>query len=145
MRFLNEKDKNASTVLKVQWANGHWRQCIADILSVFSNEAVLNRLGLLDEPESAEEAETKESDTRLFFQLVTRTASQRSWSMASFSELPPLNFNGIVSDSVPEAQACLERVRKDSEIIRDAVSALDQHDHPELEASVLEMLLPAVR
>ena len=138
VKFLGEKDAGASTILKIQWANGHWRKHIADILAVLSMRPVFRRLQLLEKVADEAALNAKQSDAQLFLQLVTRAASQRSWSMASFSEVPPLNWNGLLSSSIVEAQSSLQKMHGDAPVIRNALSSADDRTHVEMQASFLK-------
>ena len=71
----------------------------------------------------AREASQQEADMALFTKLVIRTASARTWSMATWSELPPETFCGVASSNMAEANAAFAQARADAEYVKAALQA----------------------
>ena len=89
---------------------------------MLGNEEILHRLGLLAGADDV--AETNRM-AKMLGEILVRTASQRCWTMASWSELPPLNWSSVLSQDPEEARAGLDRIRGDQESVEAAWSYLN--------------------
>ena len=99
---------------------------------MLGNEEILHRLGLLAGADDV--AETNHM-AKMLGEILVRTASQRCWTMASWSELPPLNWSSVLSQDPEEARAGLDRIRGDQESVEAAWSYLNSADfHEESQA-----------
>ena len=97
-------NENAARDLQINWANRHWAAEIGNIFLMLGNEEILHRLGLLAGADDV--AETNRM-AKMLGEILVRTASQRCWTMASWSELPPLNWSSVLSQDPEEARARL--------------------------------------
>ena len=133
---LKADEPNMLARMNAEGASRCWIVTVAEILHTLHDNAVLAKLGL-DRPveECAEEAE---SYAVLFFELIVRSASQRSWTQCTMSELPPHCWCAVVSSDVEEANRALRQMRADYAIVSAARAALQQDApaHPEHEAQI---------
>jgi hypothetical protein len=132
--FLEQlsSNENAARDLQINWANRHWAAEIGNIFLMLGNEEILHRLGLLAGADDV--AETNRM-AKMLGEILVRTASQRCWTMASWSELPPLNWSSVLSQDPEEARAGLDRIRGDQESVEAAWSYLNSGDfHEESQA-----------
>ncbi|CAL1153918.1 unnamed protein product [Cladocopium goreaui] len=121
-------NENAARDLQINWANRHWAAEIGNIFLMLGNEEILHRLGLLAGADDV--AETNRM-AKMLGEILVRTASQRCWTMASWSELPPLNWSSVLSQDPEEARAGLDRIRGDQESVEAAWSYLNSADFHE--------------
>lgn len=106
------------------WANRHWALDVGQILATLSNPEALQHLRLIG-PFASEDHEVE--DTRMFFNLVVSTASQRCWSMA-ICELPPDNWFGILDADIGYAGAARLRMQDDYVLWKKVHDFLGQDD-----------------
>ena len=131
--------------LQVGWANRHWLQCVAEVLATLFDTEAMQRLGFTT-AQLGEDHVAQAEDARLFTKLVIRTASARSWSMASWSEIPPENLCDIAAQDMTEANEAFARARGDAEAVQAAMAATCAAPrHPEHEALCSGFSHPASR
>ena len=106
------------------WANRLWALDVGQILATLSNPEALQHLRLTG-PFASEDHDVE--DTKMFFNLVVSTASQRCWSMA-ICELPPDNWFGILDDDIGYAGASRRRMQDDYLLMKKIRDVLDEVD-----------------
>lgn len=86
---------------------------------------------------SVEEGDQQQADTELFFELMLRCASNRAWTMASWSETPPNNWAGILSKDLTDAQQAMDRVFDDARCVQKALDKVAaDHGHHDTQVGV---------
>lgn len=73
-----------NSLLQSQWARGHWKRTIGNILAVLNDNHAMIRMGLT----AAHKCEDLDADdvAQSFAKHVELTAVQRVWSMAPHSD-----------------------------------------------------------
>ena len=132
---LLSNTETAARDLQVCWANRHWAIEIAQIFLQLRNEETLQHLGLYSV--SGDECDEINRFAKMFGEIIVRTASQRCWTMASWSEVPPLNWFSVLSQDEDEVKDGLKRIRGDQESVDAAWHAFKTEGHPELEARTI--------
>ena len=128
-----ERSKTLPGIIALQagWANRHWALVIADVLADLNDPVAMQRLSLtspsLDDTEGKEQLDL----ASLFAKVSIRTASQRAWTLASLSELPPDNWCGMLSTDADEANASLKKIYDDKCAITKAHEEFISKTHPE--------------
>ena len=127
--ILGEPHAHGSRKLRVRWACGHWKTDVANILAILGDEKAIIELKYDQAEFDDQAAATRQDEAALFAQLVLRAASQRAWSQASYSELPPMNWAALLSDDRADAQCGMERIYSDCQVIRSAQKLVDVGGH----------------
>ena len=138
---LNSDEPNKLAILNAQEASRHWLVMISEILSALHDPHVLHELGLDRPLEEAGDAQEAASLADLFFELILRSASQRSWTQSTLSEVPPHCWCAVVSSDVQEGNAALRQMRADCVHVGKALDAIKQvPPRPEKEAGQVSVL-----
>lgn len=99
------------------------------------NEETLQHLGLYSV--FGDESDETNRFAKMFGEIIVPTACQRCWTMASWSEVPPLNWFSVLSQDENEVKDGLNRIRGDQESVDAAWQAFNTEGHPELEARTI--------
>ncbi|CAE7356003.1 HMCN1 [Symbiodinium sp. CCMP2592] len=138
------KSEHPQTLAKLnaEEASRRWLVMVARILSILTDEPLLAELGFsVLQDEACEEGA---AHAELFFDLVVRSASQRSWTQCTLSELPPHCWCAVVSSDMTDANAALKQMRTDCVVVKAALAAIRATPpHPELQARSLQTVLCA--
>ena len=128
------KDSDQSRALCADYSNRLWADTIARTLSVLQDETGMIKLELKGSPCEVEEAGNRAQNVcALFVELVVRTAAHRCWSMSTW-ELPPEQWNGLLSSNEQDAQDAWGQLKKDYQVVQKARAALGTNTHAEHEA-----------
>ena len=128
LKVLADSQKRESNrAQQASWSNKGYVSVVSEILEVLCDPWALDRVQLDVQPPDGEESAYQE-DARLFFRLLVRMASQRSWSMVWQSECQPNNWCGVIDKNLRRAKERLERIQKDAEIIETAWQRLSSRD-----------------
>ena len=128
LKMLHDTDDpHACRRLQVGWANRSWAQELWNILGVCSDMEALEEMNLL------EQDDFQEQDATLLGQLLIRAASQRGWTMAIYSEIPPEQWSGIASADQVAGRAAFQRMKTDAKVVKEAFQAWSSLDpsHPD--------------
>ena len=68
-------------------------------------------------PDTNDDRQTMMDNTAMLVALNLRTAGLRVWSKSVMSELPPLNWFGILDEDRIQARRCLARNREEGEML----------------------------
>jgi hypothetical protein len=86
-------DLGTNRQLQANWANGYWKVEVSSVLDTLSNKTVMNKLEMLAPGTAHSTPSTEEQGTAsILAELVICMASNRGWSMAIHSVLPPDNW-----------------------------------------------------
>ena len=130
----NDNGPENSRRLQVDWARRGWCHCISKILGTLDDANAMERLKL-SEAQDGDESKTQQfEDADLFFKLVVRCAAHRAWVSASWSEIPPNNWSGILHQDPAEAQAALDAMFEDATCVEKGLGCMSANDHPDREA-----------
>ncbi|CAE7239057.1 Trank1, partial [Symbiodinium sp. CCMP2456] len=120
-----------SRQLLINWSYRSWVLVVGDILADLSNPMVLDRAGLLRPDDRQEAGKNMQDDAATFLKLTVRAASQRTWSMLVYSDLPPNCWHRLLSSDAESAKGALQEMRMDQEIVDDALEIVRSSDgHP---------------
>lgn len=124
-------------MLNAASANRHWLVLIANILGTLVDATTMSVLGFGDvaaRAMSPEEEAVLQEQMQLFYDMMVRSAGQRTWTQLTLSEIPPHCWCGVVSADVQEGNSALKQMRQDFVIINAATSDLAARPpHPENE------------
>ena len=129
---LLSNTENAARDLQICWASRHWAIEIAQIFLQLRSEETLQHLGLYSV--SGDDPDETNFFAKMFGEIIVRTASQRCWTMASWSEVPPLNWFSVLSQDEDEVKDGLNRIRGDQESVDAAWDLFKTEGHPEFGA-----------
>ena len=105
--------------MQATWSNGGWADEVLATLELLEDPEVFFRLRVgSGEPSSTAGAEALAD---LFVRMVVMQASQRCWSMSVWSEVPPLQWAGILDSDEEAAQKAFAQMRKDAEVVQAAL------------------------
>ena len=121
--------------LVICWANRSWTMVVAEILADLSDPRVLRKCGLMKAAEGEEAQHRRAQDRHAFVKLTVQAAAQRSWSMTTWSELPPNSWSRLLSSDQETALGALAEMQEEQEMV-DAAIAIVQSvgPHPGKEA-----------
>ncbi|CAL1163263.1 unnamed protein product, partial [Cladocopium goreaui] len=91
------------------------------------------KLSLAHGGEDDETNVQRSEDANLFFKLVVRCAAHRAWVCASWSELPPHNWSGILHQDIAESQASMDSIHRDAMCVETGLRCLRDHGHQDKE------------
>ncbi|CAJ1404903.1 unnamed protein product [Effrenium voratum] len=111
-------DRQQNIQLQAGWATREWAVLTGAILEMAMDAECL-RACRFDNAQ----------DALAFVNLLIRTASNRSWSMAIWSEIPPFNFAGILHESGERRAEALARMRDDYEVVQRAIELQDDPNY----------------
>ena len=101
-----------------------WAEEVLAIFELLEDDDVMLRLRMPASQHGLEEVSADASTSaELFTRMLIKQASQRCWSMSMWSELPPLQWCGILDDEPAAARAAFERLRTDADVVRAALLA----------------------
>ena len=123
--------------LQVSWARRFWCHCISRILGTMDDTEAMAKLSLAHGGEDDETNVQRSEDANLFFKLVVRCAAHRAWVCASWSELPPHNWSGILHQDIAESQASMDSIHRDAMCAETGLRCLRDHGHQDKEATQL--------
>ena len=110
-------DRRQNINVQAGWANRSWAKVLAEQLCVFHDKELLGKLRLLKMPVTTDERKAMMDNTAMLVALNLRTAGLRVWSKSVMSELPPLNWFGILDEDQIQARRCLARNREEGEML----------------------------
>lgn len=123
MELLQEtKTRAGNRQVQASFASREWAGTVGDTLAFLSHDLALRSLGFLDVDLDLQDG-TQVSSCETFIALLVKAASQRAWTMASWSELPPHQWASVLHEDIRVARSGLARMRKDAEIVLDAWNA----------------------
>lgn len=70
----------------------------------------------------------KSEDALTFLRLLVRTASAKAWSMAVWSEIPPLNWAGVIHQDSTMRKQALRRMEEEFQVMVVATSMSESGD-----------------
>lgn len=108
--------------MQAHWATRGWAVAVANILNLLGSDDVMFRLRAETDPESAKKWL---HNARAMFKLVVNQASQRAWSMASWSELPPHSWAGVLHQDVERAKQAKKQLQNDYECVDKALRCME--------------------
>ena len=132
------KDRTENLQLQAGWACREWVECVAEILGLLDQVPILEKMGLDSRKET-----TKESTelAELFFRLVVRAASKRSWSMAIY-DVPPRSFAALLHRNRDKVlKFGTQQIKKDFDIVQKAMQSSARGGHPESQAPWAQFML----
>ena len=110
-------DRQENIKVQAGWANRSWAKVLAEQLCLFHDKELLGKLRLLKMPVTTDERKAMMDNTAMLVALNLRTAGLRVWSKSVMSELPPLNWFGILDEDRIQARRCLARNREEGEML----------------------------
>lgn len=111
------KDRQETIQIQALWANRGWAESIGNMFTELVADECLRKVGLLGRPEGDEGRKSQREAASRFVELVTASAAQRAWSMSIWSECPPLNFAGILSEDISEGRSAFQRMKHDAQVV----------------------------
>ena len=118
------KTRKENIQLQANWSNAGWAAEVLAIFELLEEDDVLLTLRLSASQQGLEEVSTDASTSaELFTGMLIKQASQRCWSMSMWSELPPLQWCGILDDEPAAARGAFEKLRTDADVVKAALLA----------------------
>lgn len=111
------KGRQETVQLQAGWATRSWSESVGNILVELVDDECLRRVGLLGRPEGEEGRKSQRDAASKFVQLIVTSAAQRAWSMSIWSETPPLNLCGILSEDPAQARSALSKMKDDADVV----------------------------
>ena len=110
------KSRETNVALQADWSCREWAQTIAQAFAQLRNPLALRALGIHGTDTDEHTLQTA-SD---FFELIVSIASKRSWSMATWSEVSPKSWAGLLHANIDLVKETLTQMRNEHKIIQDA-------------------------
>lgn len=125
---LLELTKNRETNRQIQasWAMRGWGQTVGNILHMAVDGESLRFLKFGDGNDTQPDCKTE--DARTFLRLLVRTASAKAWSMAVWSEIPPLNWAGVIHQDSTMRKQALRRMEEEFQVMLFATGTSETGD-----------------
>lgn len=108
------KDRSANILQQASWANRSWALTVGSILGQIQNPECMKQLRF--DP-------TTRGRATVFVKLLMSTAAGRSWSMLSWSEIPPLSWASLLSNDETVRAETLTRMAAVCETVELALNA----------------------
>ena len=109
------KDKFQNIQFAADLSNRHWALIVARTLEKLVDPIAVDDLELGDHAsDEASQAIAKEN-ANLFLRLIIRMASHRAWSLSTWSEIAPEQWNGVLSSSHDDSRHAFAKMRQDAD------------------------------
>ena len=82
-------------------------------------------------------------NANLFLRLIIRMASHRAWSLSTWSEIAPEQWNGVLSSSHDDSRHAFAKMRQDADSVEKALAAQRDPNHTEAKAGFISWHIPS--